>query len=466
MMGPILLVVFPFTYFTSYLYALRGVAKGDYFALFPYFIFGLPIYITSLSILHLNRLDVLIPLFQYSKELLIVLTVAFIIYQLKESPNWGWLDRLVVLYFIYTGLFVLFPIGSFDFMNRIIAFKNISFFPLLYFIGRLVNVSSYELSKFQKQVMLMSILAMTVLLGEILMYTHFQTITGYTSFYEKYFSFDPTGNYGLNWTFEISGGVKRFASFFANPLEHAASTLITLAVLSTLLVNLSLLTEQKLFFGTLLSSLLSILFALSRASLAGYFLASYLIFKLMNKKKVLFFYHAVIIVLVILILIFAFDSTVTEFIFDTLQFNDSSSLAHLVEWIDGVEAIVTHPIGIGLGESGRVAGELGLNTGGENQLIILGVQCGLPAIILYLLILGFAIYQSAYLVRHTSGTAATLGIIVFVIKIGLVVPLLTSSAESYLYVSYVGWFFTGLMSSAYSTTHNVQPALLKGPNSK
>ena len=219
--------------------------------------------------------------------------------------------------------------------------------------------------------------------------------------------------------------------------------------------------EPKLFFSALLASLLSILFALSRASLVGYIIASYLIFRLLKKKKILFFYHSALLLLVLLVVSFALNSTFTQFVVDIFNFTDSSSVSHLLEWIDGIEAIAANPLGMGLGESGRIAGALGLNTGGENQFIILGVQCGLVAVLLYVIILGITIYQSAFLVRNSTGKAAQLGIMVFIIKVGLLIPLLTASVESYLYVSYLGWFLTGFMSSAWSSIHNLQPAMLK-----
>lgn len=461
MMISIVLLLFPLAYLISFLYSLRGVVTGNYQALLVFFIFGLPIYITSLSILHLNGWDIFIPFFQYSKEILIIVALGLLLYQLPKMPVWNWLDRFMLVYFVFTALFLILPVGSFGLIQKIIAFKNISFFPLLYFIGRLLHQEVIWVSKLQKQVMLLAVMAMIILVGEVILSTHLQTITGYASFYEKYFSFDPAGNYGLSWTFEMEGGVKRFASFFANPLEHAASTLITVAILAIVLHENTSMKEPKLFFSALLASLLSILFALSRASLVGYIIASYLIFRLLKKKKILFFYHSALLLLVLLVVSFALNSTFTQFIVDIFSFTDSSSVSHLLEWIDGIEAIAANPLGMGLGESGRIAGALGLNTGGENQFIILGVQCGLVAVLLYVIILGITIYQSAFLVRNSTGKAAQLGIMVFIIKVGLLIPLLTASVESYLYVSYLGWFLTGFMSSAWSSIHNLQPATLK-----
>jgi hypothetical protein len=176
-------------------------------------------------------------------------------------PAFNGLDRLMLLFFLYVGVYIFLPLGSFGLFDKIVAFKNICFFPILYFIGRLLTIEALWISKLQKLIMFLSLAAGLVLVGELLIDTHLQQFTGYASFYEKYFLFDPAGNYGLSWTFEIEGGIKRFASFFANPLELAASTLITAPVLMALYTSGEHKKESRLFTLTILSLLLSVVFA-------------------------------------------------------------------------------------------------------------------------------------------------------------------------------------------------------------
>jgi len=457
----LLLLVFPITYLLSFSYSIKAVWAGNYGHLSVFLVAGLPIYITSLSILHSNGLDAVIPLFQYSKELWVLLTLGLLVYRLPALPTWNWLDKFMITYVIYTAVFVLLPIGTFGVVEKVVAFKNISFFPLLYFIGRLLNPELLWISKLQKQILILAVFAAIILFGELLTNTHFQTITGYSSFYDKYFLFDPTGNYGLSWTFEIEGGIKRFASFFANPLEHAASTLITIALLVIGLINQRQTKEPQLLLWAVLASVLSIIFALSRASLAGYLLVSYLFFQLIRQRIFLFYYHLLALLVVIVVMFFSFDTDLSEFLINTFNFTNSSSLSHLLEWVDGIEAMLANPWGIGLGESGRVAGALGANTGGENQLIITGVQCGWLAVFLYLSVIGISVYMAAKLVKHATGKAAQLGTIVFIIRVGLLIPMLTAAVESYLFVSYLGWLLTGLMSTAWSSGQNLAPTSLE-----
>ena len=455
--------LFPLVYLLSFLIACREVWAKRPAGITWFFIIGLPLYITSLSVVHLYGFDSLIPVLQYAKEGIVLACFGFIMYTLPSMPAFNGLDRLMLLFFLYVGVYIFLPLGSFGLFDKIVAFKNICFFPILYFIGRFLTIEAIWISKLQKLIMFLSLAAGLVLVGELLIDTHLQQFTGYASFYEKYFLFDPAGNYGLSWTFEIEGGIKRFASFFANPLELAASTLITAPVLMALYTSGEHKKESRLFTLTILSLLLSVVFALSRASFAAFVLVGYVYFFITGRRTMVRIYHLGALAAGLGFLFLTFDNSIGDFIVSTLSFADSSSLSHLLEWLVGIEAMTDQPLGMGLGESGRVAGALGLNTGGENQFIILGVQCGVVALFLYLALIFLSAYMAGWLFKNSTGKAQQMGLMVFLIRIGLFIPALTAAVESYLYVSYVGWFFTGIMSTAWSALHQPQPVSSKSP---
>lgn len=376
------------------------------------------------------------------------MSLGLLIYELKEYPRLTNLDKIVLIYFLYNLIYIVLPIGGYNMFERAIAFKNIAFFPFIYFIGRMITPETIWVSKYKILICILAIATGFILLFEIATYTHLQTITGYADYNFTFLGVEPTGNDGLTWTFEIEGGIKRFASFFANPLEHAAATLLTISVLIALLTKKDK-ENRNIILLAVLAALLSVIFALSRASLAGFLLVIYLYAIVTKMKNILLLFHIVMALVLITILYFLTDHTLSEFIINTFNFSNSSSLSHLVEWVDGIQSISTHPLGIGLGESGRIAGELGLNTGGENQLIILGVQTGIISTLLYLAILIISISWSVKLFTKTTGKSKQLGVLLFVFKVGMIIPMLTASIESYLYISYMGWFLTGLLSSIY-----------------
>lgn len=444
------MILFALVYAAGFFYTLREILTKRYEQILVFFLLSLPLYITALSTLHQAGLGLLVPLFQYSKEIIMVITLAMLIFQLDAWPKLNLLDKLVLAYFAWNLLYVFLPLGSFGLYEKLIAFKNVSFFPLIYFIGRLIQPEKIWLAKWQSWILVLTIAAGVVILFEALTSTHLQTFTGYAEYYRKYFGVDPTGNYGLSWTFEIEGGARRFASFFANPLELAAATLLSGAVLVAMFIK-NKIEEPRMFQAALLCSILCVVFALSRASLAGYFMASYLFFLINGNKKILWIYHGLFVVVAIVFIYFLANDIIGDFILNTFNFTNTSSLSHLVEWIDGIEAIGRSPMGLGLGESGRVAGELGLNVGGENQIIIIGVQAGVVAIALYVLMYAVTIGWAAKLFLKGEGKEQQLGIMLFILKIGMIVPVLTAAVESYLYISAMGWFLVGLMSTTYAS---------------
>ena len=107
--------------------------------------------------------------------------------------------------------------------------------------------------------------------------------------------------------------------------------------------------------------------------------------------------------------------------------------------------MAARPLGMGLGESGRVSVALKENIGGENQLIIIGVQTGVLGLLLYLTITISIIREGVKNLRNATAQHWKIILAVVLFKIGLIIPLFTAEIDSYIYVSYITWFLTGYM---------------------
>ena len=89
-------------------------------------------------------------------------------------------------------------------------------------------------------------------------------------------------------------------------------------------------------------------------------------------------------------------------IIDTIKFENTSSLGHLVEWIEGTLSIFENPFGIGLAMSGNASGvDQAIKVGGENQFLIFGVQMGVLSVLIYVLILFYIIKRSSHVYLKT-----------------------------------------------------------------
>lgn len=445
--------IFTLIFVASFIVAFREVLKGRRDGILTFVILGLSIYTTAMSVTYTLGLRLLIPVFQYFKEILVLCTLALNVVSLKYRPRFHLIDYAIFSFLALTLIYALLPIGEQNFMQRLLALKSTSFYIVVYFTGRLMDPQSVFISKYFNYLILLTTAAGIVLLSEIALNRHLQIITGYAEYVYYFFNFEPTGSYGLSTTFESDSGHKRFASFFANPLEHAAATLLALSVILALYTNTkNNFKPTTIGVAALGATLLSIIFALSRAPLAAYFLIIY-IYALVTKHKFIYhtFHVAGLSAVAYLAYLFS-DSTrrknpLIQVLMNTIDFTDPSSVGHVVEWVAGINAMIQSPLGLGLGASGRVAGTLGENVGGENQFIIIGVQAGVIALLLYLCIYIMFIRTGIKGLRYLEGKERQVCLAVLLMKVGFLIPLFTSEVESSSYISYMNWFLSGLLIS-------------------
>jgi len=440
------MLIFPLIYLSSFIISLILFfqKKPDGFLFFV--IVGLPIYTTSLSICFISGYKTIIPFLQSFKEIIILLSTGTVLYYFKREIKLLLLDKLIISFIILTLLYLFVPSENYGFTEKLLAFKSLVFFYLLYFLGRYIDLSKVYLNKYFHFISYVSIASAIVLGFEIFYNTHLQTHTGYAIFNDYYYGAKPEGNYDLSWAFERTDGIKRFASFYANPLEYGASTLIVLPVI------FARYTSQKNRFIvdrtgilTILATLMAISFAVSRASFISYFFIIYAYSFITKKKIILHILHFLVALILIYLVIQINNKGLAEFIIDSINLKDTSTIGHITEWVEGVSTIIQHPFGLGLGESGRVANAAGANVGGENQFIIVGVQLGVIGVLINIAIYITTITLSYKWLYQSKGRERKLCMAVLLMKISFIVPLMTSYFESYTYISFISWFFTGLL---------------------
>lgn len=445
--------VFTLIFVASFIVAFREVLKGRRDGILIFMILGMSMYTTAMSVTFLLGLKFLVPIFKYCKEILILCTLALNIYGLTRRPRFHKIDYVIFVFLALMCTYALLPIGEQGFTDRLLALKTSCFYIVVYFTGRLIDSQGVFISKYFNYLVLLTIAAGGVVLIEVIMNQHLQSQTGYADYVYYFFNFEPSGSFGLSTTFESQGGYKRFASFFDNPLEHAAATLLALSVILALYTN----NENKFkinYLGMIAlgASVLSILFALSRAPLVAYFLIIYVYAVVTRYKTITTIFHATGICASIYIIYLFNDKTnktheLVEIVMSTIDFSNTSSINHVIEWVVGINAMIQNPMGLGLGASGRVAGTLGENIGGENQFIIIGVQTGVLALILYLCMYVMFIRTSLKGLRYLEGKERQFCLAVLLMKVGFLIPLFTSEVESSSYISYMNWFLSGLLIS-------------------
>jgi hypothetical protein len=206
---------------------------------------------------------------------------------------------------------------------------------------------------------------------------------------------------------------------------------------------------SKLGWIALIATVFSILLSLSRAAILSYF-AVILIYSFITKRKEILsvFYLSVI---AFVFYLFSFSTKdIQGFVMNTITFSNQSSVGHLVEWITGIESMIAKPLGLGLGASGGITANEGDAVGGENQFIIVGVQIGVAGLLLYVWIHFYTIYLAYKNYARLIGKEQKIAMTVLLIRIGMFLPMFTSNLDTYIYISYIMWFMTGLLSNILS----------------
>jgi len=437
--------LFPIVYISAFVIAMVLIWKKQIKGLLIFIIFGLPIYINALSVTFMYGFTKAIPIMQGFKEISLFAGFILVILMLKKKPRFHLVDKLILAFFIITLIYLVLPIGPYDFYNRLIGFKSLSVFPVIYFTGRFCDVKSINTKHIFSYICVVSLIAAVVLLFEVIPYQHLHTKTGFLDFLVRYFGGSESGNYGLIWTFETETGFKRFGSIFSSPLELSSASILTLSLVLALITNnRNRLNYTGFYVITLAATLFCVIFAVSRASFVNYFITIYFFALLTKNKKLIKYFHVGLLIGLVCALFFL-SGNLLDFIIVTLNFESSSSIGHVLAWLEGINAMIAHPFGLGIGTSGTVSMADNDTIGGENQLIIIGVQVGILMDIIYIWIYALLIKTGIQALSTATGKKKRLILGTVLLKIGIIIPLFTSYIDTFIYITYTAYFLSGLM---------------------
>jgi hypothetical protein len=458
-MSIIIFSILAFLLLAFFLWVLNEIlwkSKWEYGIYF--LLFFLPIYITLLSLVYQATLSpVLVTIFQLLKEVIVMVSLLGFLFFNRNIWNYPFRLHLVDLLFIgmisLGFIFMLLPVGEATFGNKVIYFKNMLMPGLVYFLGRNTVFTNEEVARLFKGIFFIAIAAFAFNLLEKMMDVHIQSLSGYALYNSVFNDIEPSGNFGLTWTFETQAVTKRLASFFSDPLELASSVLLGFA--AGLIWYLT--TKRELGLPYLLImcfSLASLFFSSSRAAFGAFFVMVFFIAVIFRLYKLILFGVALAFCFFIYVVAFASEDFY-YFVIDTITFENASSMGHLIEWFIALDAMVANPLGAGLAMSGNVGSVTDeVRIGGENQFLIYGVQLGVLGMLLYILLLTLGIIYAIRVFRSTQNLMiARIAFTAAAVKTGLLLPLFTANAEMYAYVSWISWWMVGYAMNEYSKIH-------------
>ena len=449
-------VILLFLYFFILSFIIKESIRKESIYPLLYIILFLPTYsFFQILIYDLSQNIFFVNLIKYSKDLSILFIFFIYLFGKKTSVfkiNWK-ITRLDLLFISFSALiffFMAFPIGEANLLEKIIYGKNLLLISLVYFLGRNINYSFLDLNFINKTLVILTSLSCLIALIEFSFNTHLHSTINYSSFYLDLYNINPTGNYGLSWTFERPGPIKRFGSFFADPLEFSSFLLIGLSIVLFKIHSSKTSINRIYYFIFFVFIITGIYLSYSRSVIISVFLMFFINLILIKKYRLLL--SLISISFLIGVGTYYYSSEETKyFILDTITFQNSSSLGHLVKWIQGILSITENPLGSGLGSSGNsLSVDNEISIGGENQFIIIGVQMGLLGLINYIGLIYYSIRNSYKLFNlEKDFQLKYLPFIVCCLKFALIFPLMTSNAEIYTFLSLFGWFIVGLNERRY-----------------
>ena len=436
-------------------FVLKKIFEGDTYYLLLYILFTLPFY-STLQLVIFKGFNVIpfVNLLKYSKDFVFFTGFFILIFGKKESfieREWQLtlLDKLFLGFMTLTLIYTLIPLGSASLLSKMIYAKNIFLMGIIYFLGRHTNIDEQRWRFIVKFIICLIVGSFLLALSEIISGVHLQSILDYGRFNSIMYDVSPTGNYGLSWTFERQGSLPRFAAFFSNPLDFAASLLLFFSVGLNLLLHSKYNSNRLAYLGLLLLVIFSFFFSYSRGAIIASVILVF--FTLFLEKKYFLLRIALGLVVMLVTYIFFSSYELDYFVLDTFNFQNTSSLGHLLEWLEGIESMLLHPMGIGLAMSGNGNGvEQALKISGENQFLIYGVQMGFLGLFIYISMLFKAIKDSLKVFKDSSKQhVRSISYVAAATKIGLLIPLFTANAELYLFVAFLSWFLIGSIETYY-----------------
>lgn len=436
-------LLFPLLYISSFLYFLKGLFLGKPERILWFFLLGMSVYTTALSVSFGYGLLPIVNVIKYFKEIAAIVTLGYLLLKHEGPLKFHWIDTWVLVLFLYCLSYVFLPVGKLTFIEKLTVFKSYGLFGLLYFIGKLLPLKEMDLRKFVLGIIAWTVFAVGTQSIEWLTYQHLQTMTSYTDYNQKVNLLYPSGSYGLTFTFETDLMVKRFASFFHDPLDFAISLLFALCLLlSWISFSEEDIIRPKHRWLLVAVLLWGLYLTFSRASMLGSVIVLYLYAILTKRKQLLRTLYFGVFLAFVLFMVFA-NIKFKAYVFDTINLRESSSLGHLISWVTGLDAIFQQPLGMGLGSSGLYAFGDGLGIGGESQPIFMGVSTGVLSMVAYLIIYIGMIVVFAKNWNKLTGYTKVIAFALFLFKLGAIIPMLTSYFESFLYLSYMTWLFSG-----------------------
>ncbi|HEX6575984.1 MAG TPA: O-antigen ligase family protein [Gemmatimonadaceae bacterium] len=389
------------------------------------------------------------------KEVTVAILVIFVM--LRAATGRGprvaisWIDIAVASLLTIAGAFFIggklllrieLPPGA-----ELYGLRDIAFFLLLYFVGRASPEIADDPATMRRLYIILVMSSAIAIVERLLVTPDMLVLLGVASYFQDFLNvsaFTAGNDYGLPmnyWTQIGTRFIQRAGSIYLSSQGFAVPFLILLPVATAWVFGRKRVTRSlKLEYAIIWTGLL---LSITRMTIIVGVVQLVLMVIMLRKPEWAVWVLVAGLACVVLATIAV--PALPGFVWDTLTWQTGSSVSHTKDWTKGLEAVIEHPFGSGLGTTDQSAVRFGLEPlTADNGYFKYAVELGIQGLAALLAIFGGFFCVSYKLMRYGSTHQRRLfGMVVLFTTVGVMINSTTGVVFNTLVLSYLYFWFAG-----------------------
>ncbi len=326
------------------------------------------------------------------------------------------------------------------------GFRDSVYFSLLYFVGRATPEIARNTAALRRMFVVTAVVAAIGVAERFLVPPEGLVLLGAASYFQDFLgvaAFTGSNQYGLPdnyWTMIGSQLVRRVGSTYLSSQGFAIPFLILMPA-----ATLWLVVQRRHWLARVAYLLLwvALILSITRTTIIACVLET-LVVALFLKRWSLAALLVITSGTAIAGAVVALPA-LRGFLWETLLWETASSASHAEAWAQGLEAVLRHPLGVGLGMADQTAARFGLQMlSSDNQYLKFAVEMGMAGLALYIiLLLAFAVTGARVARRFAHAPEALYGILLVAATLGIALNSMTAVLTNSMVLAYLYFWFAG-----------------------
>ncbi len=335
-------------------------------------------------------------------------------------------------------------------IGRAYAYRDIAFFLLLYFVGRVSGLDVGDNPATLSRLFWVGIITAVLAVVEyIFVPPELLAAIGTSRYFSEFLNlgaFTSTNVFGLPDNYvDVIGGrlIRRAGSTYLVSTAFAIAQMVSIAAASVLVFQRRPRARLLPWVGYAIVWL-GLLLSITRMSIVAAVVEALVVALWYRRRGIAAGIVAATVTTGVLAAVLV--PGIGEFLWDTVTFQTASSATHVAAWTSGIDVALAHPLGAGLGTTDETAVRFGAQQPltGDNLFFKYAVELGLATFVLHIVALlgiGHAGWIAAR--RGSSDARQRLGLAVLALTIGILINGMTAFLYNSNFLAYVYFWLAG-----------------------